>query len=428
MEDSFRVRVDRAFGSLSSSPSSLASLWSLTDDEVERKEWNRERDGPDREDNPCSSSFNELFATNQRAFEKNTRNLSEEDLEDLDDDDGDGRRGGDEFDREEWEIRSSIGMDCTLDKEDEEDEYDKVAIGKENAGDRLYMRDVIDYGIDVDSSNVVPNSFEEFTRDPRANHLAAKIRLKEDQEAAASTESFLAAQAKPAEVDPQVKVSEDGGCLKSILKRKENQAESKSQKRVRFDPECKENDSEQELEEAVISTMVSHSMETGTVSEDKNDSFSSQEASGIPDYLRNPSKYTRYSFDSTSEVDEGSNRGAYMDFLDMVKKATTGEPQQEDTCHDLPKSVTFTPRKKTTNVAMVDNSTGIKQNQEDALKESMRKAVFPLGIAAGEAQEGDEACMMEEDDPETLAADKTTTFRKSGRQYRTKSRPDDSGS
>ena len=40
MKDSFRVRVDKAFGSLASSsstaPSSLSSLWSLNNDEIEK--------------------------------------------------------------------------------------------------------------------------------------------------------------------------------------------------------------------------------------------------------------------------------------------------------------------------------------------------------------------------------------------------------
>jgi len=74
--------------------------------------------------------------------------------------------------------------------QEEEDGYDKLAVGREKAGERLYMRDIADYGIDVDSCNELPDSFEEVDRDPRANHLAAKIRLEEDAEAAERIDSL----------------------------------------------------------------------------------------------------------------------------------------------------------------------------------------------------------------------------------------------
>ena len=99
MEDSFKVRVDKVFGSLnSSSSSSLSSLWCLTDDEIERRQWNRDKTIP------------------QPQLEK--------DLQDLDDDDDDKDLQGsesskkpDDYNDEEWEIKSSIGRDSTLDYE-----------------------------------------------------------------------------------------------------------------------------------------------------------------------------------------------------------------------------------------------------------------------------------------------------------------------
>lgn len=126
MEDSFNVRVDKAFGSLASSSSSsnsksqsLSSLWSLTDDEIEKR--NRETESPLREDG--------LFENLLEKKKKKAINFSEElenDLDDLDDEDveeeaarASSSEGGkpEDYNDEEWEIKSSIGRDCTLDYE-----------------------------------------------------------------------------------------------------------------------------------------------------------------------------------------------------------------------------------------------------------------------------------------------------------------------
>lgn len=81
MEESFRVRVKKIFGSLAPSAS---APWSLTDDEVERRRWNlQDKDTSARDETPCSSSFYDF--SNK--------------------------------DGNEWEIRSSIGLDNTLDNE-----------------------------------------------------------------------------------------------------------------------------------------------------------------------------------------------------------------------------------------------------------------------------------------------------------------------
>lgn len=120
MEDDFRVRVDKIFGSLSSS-NDPRSLWSLTDVEVERNERNRDKD---EEAEPATS-----IAKTSDEFLVDMEN----DLLDLDDDEEDEEedgiqaresRGsssqavrGDEFNDEEREIKSNIGADCTLDYE-----------------------------------------------------------------------------------------------------------------------------------------------------------------------------------------------------------------------------------------------------------------------------------------------------------------------
>ena len=106
MDNSFRDRVQKAFGSLSASQ----SPWSLADGEVEKREWNRSRalDDDGEGEPPYSSSFN-------GGLEVEIEDLGEEN--DDDDDEENGGKFGDGADRDEWEIRSSIGMDCTLDNE-----------------------------------------------------------------------------------------------------------------------------------------------------------------------------------------------------------------------------------------------------------------------------------------------------------------------
>ncbi|XP_059669920.1 uncharacterized protein LOC132315603 [Cornus florida] len=427
MEESFRVRVDKVFGSLafsksSSSPapsSSLTSQWCLTDEEKERREWNRERDSPDLDHlqpQPYPSN-------NRQNRPTRIEDLSEADeLEDLSDfeeseDDGNQRSSRQllrQPDDLEFDIRSSIGLDPTLDYEDEEDEFDKVAVGREEAGDRLYMSDITDYGTDINSHNELPDTFKDVTRDPRANHSAAKIRLKEDAEAASNFGFPRSSECigRPAVDTNNSETSEDVVHLKSILKRRENQMDPKSQKRVRFDPGCT-NDCEEKSEGAKDLALETCSMEKPRVPVGA--SSLPQYSSGVPDYIQNPSKYTHYTFDSSCDVDEESNRKAYIDFLNLMKRSNTSESQPDDTSIDLPTSVTFTPKKKLGDSSMVKSRTESKQNSESACKESMHKKGWPISIASGCAEES-EVCAMEEDEAET-AANKS---RKSGRQYRAK--------
>lgn len=416
MEDSFKLRVDRVFGSLSTSTSeNLNSLWSLTDDEIERKEWNRDKDEPEAE-----AQQNAFFANLRdkkpdswlgEELEKDILELDdgldEEETEACDSLGSSSRSAasvrGEDYNDEEWEIKSKIGADCTLDKEEEEDQYDKVAIGKEKPTDRLYMKDINDYETDADSFNELPNSLSEATRDPRANHVAAKIRLKEDAEAAKKIDSLRVSEKDtPSDVNAHVYTSEDV-TLKPILKRGDT-SDSRPQKRVRFDSACKDNSESKDdfggkTEEDLSN--VAFPLPPGY-------------PSGIPDYMRNPSKYTHYTFDS-DDMDDKSNRQAYMDFLNMIKRSKTAEPEPEDNSLDLTKTVTFIPRRKTGDATMADSDMKSKQNQDSTSKDSVHRRGLPIAIAAEVAE--DEACAMEEDEPET-AANKITGSQRPGRQYR----------
>ncbi|KAK9185126.1 hypothetical protein WN943_025479 [Citrus x changshan-huyou] len=71
---------------------------------------------------PCSSLFAEFL---RKDCEKNFR------LDDDNDDDGDEHAR----DIDEGEIRSSIGLDSTLDNVEDEDEFDKVAASRDNASE-----------------------------------------------------------------------------------------------------------------------------------------------------------------------------------------------------------------------------------------------------------------------------------------------------
>ncbi|KAF5725590.1 hypothetical protein HS088_TW23G00314 [Tripterygium wilfordii] len=419
MEDSFSVRVDKVFGSLLSS-SNPRSLWSLTDDEIERREWNRDK-GSSEPEMELGGESNEVTDENPVDFHKEM----EKDLEELGDDDGDlgfesrdsrASSRPDDYNEEEWEVKSNIGMDCTLDFEEEVDEYDQVATGKEIDS---RMNDYIDdYGIEDDSCNELPNSIKDIIRDPRANHVAAKLRLKEDAEAAEKINSLPVIENGASLVDPQINAPEDGN-LKSILKKRDTQAELKSHKRVRFDSECRkecvENSegAKQRHMETCLTEKIDNSTEATLLPQDH--------PSGIPDYIRNPSKYTHYTFDPSDDLDEKNNQQAYMDFLKLVDRSNTVDSQPDNTSDGPLKSVSFIPKKKIDHVMMLDNGTESKQNKAATGKEFEQRSSLAVGIAVWDTLDG-EVCAMDEEDEQDVAVDGRSNSKRSGRQYRTKAR------
>ncbi|MED6140661.1 hypothetical protein PIB30_095435 [Stylosanthes scabra] len=427
MEDSFRVRLDKAFGSLplsSTSPSSLSSLWSLADDEINATRSTRPNPSEPKPDpKPYAWSTAETSST---SFSSTFRAQLENDLDDLndeDDDDGDDDAGfrrtqlkPDDYDDEQWQIRSGIGLDCTLDYEEEEDKYDKQAIGKENQGDRVYMKDIADDGVKIDYGNAFPSRFGEHVRDPRANHLAAKIRLKQDDEAAKNIDGLHVSDKSAPEADTRGgKCGGDSMNLKPILKSKDKPPEQKSQKRVRFDPECDvRGDEDDEYEGTRDVRMKTCSAEEAAALEQP--SKAQQFASAVPDYIRNPSRYTRYTFDDSSDdIDDKSNKAAYMSFLSQLKGSKAAGSEEEDAMDDLP-SVTFISRKKSGDATMAEHE-NVPKHKGDVGKENRR--AFTVSIAAGETENSD-ICAMEEDMPEEAIKDVKKSSQRLNRKYRKK--------
>lgn len=185
----------------------------------------------------------------------------------------------------------------------------------------------------------------------------------------------------------------DDSELKPILKRKENQADSKLQKRVRFSSDIGNENRSGGDKDSVMETS----------SPDEHIVVQPDYPSGIPDYMRNPTKYTRYAFDS-GEVDEESNRKAYMDFLNMIRRRD--EPLI-DPMVELPKSVAFVPKKKPTAESKAENV--------DKTCEGRRGA-----IAVVDTIEDGTVSAMEEGEPEAAL----NVIRKPGRQYRTRAMED----
>ncbi|XP_065853940.1 uncharacterized protein [Euphorbia lathyris] len=422
MDDSFRLRVAKIFGSLAPSSSQQpSSLWSLTDGEVQKREWKRGDTGTsDRDDMPCSSSFDELKKDRRRRFRRVREDDVDEFDEEEDDDDDDEesnlsrRRGGgmsgDGVD--EWDIRSSIGLDRTLDNEEEEDEFDKVASGTDTAG-RIYMKNVNNQEAFLNIHNVIPNS-SYGSKDPRANYIAAKIRLREDEDEAKNLNSPHDGEKENKELHAEQ--YQNASELRSILKRKDNSSDSKSHKRVRFDPGCNIV-TKDESDDETQSVSMDSSSHNSTIRDGDSEHIASKNIHGVPDYLRNPSKYTCYSFDST-EVEEESNTQACMDFLNMVNVMKSSGSQNAS--FDLPKSVTFIPKKKGCEST---NSNKAKQHENETDDgQSLSYIGVPVGIAARESDESEANAMdMEEDEPGTDTVIRTDGSKKSGRKYRMKS-------
>lgn len=317
-------------------------------------------------------------------------------------------------------------------------------MGREKAGDRLYMKDIVDYGIETNSHHQLPSSFRNVPRDPRANHMAAKLRLKEDAETAGTFDSLkLSDVSMPPAKDEQVNQLSNGNAPKPILKRKEILPDGKSSKRVRFQGELVgTNDTGEQSSPTPTGGTTTSQREEGNLSQDEysmgeakvaggevfslpQNSNSADEAaaslekgsySSVPDYVKNPSRYTRYTLDSSDDMDEESNRKACMDLLNLLKKPNAAAEETFESSVCSPKSLIFTPKKKANDTSGVSKHNELKQNQTDISKEK----AFPVAIAAEDAEYGgNEVWPMDEDKADdTRDDDKSLSSQKPGRRYR----------
>nr|VDD37288.1 unnamed protein product [Brassica oleracea] len=175
--EDFQSRVERIFGSLAFSRSASSttstssapplrqtqwgSVWSLSGAEVEKREWKREQLASyDREEMPCASSLDEILR--QQRISSTDRKEGEEASMGLD-------RTLDDEVRISFQLKVLEFSIFIVNSRRLKDEYDKVALGKEDGGKGVSMEDAISRPCGVR------------VRDPHANHAAAKMRLKEDE-------------------------------------------------------------------------------------------------------------------------------------------------------------------------------------------------------------------------------------------------------
>uniref|UniRef100_A0A0A9GN49 U5 small nuclear ribonucleoprotein TSSC4 n=1 Tax=Arundo donax TaxID=35708 RepID=A0A0A9GN49_ARUDO len=206
----------------------------------------------------------------------------------------------------------------------------------------------------------------------------------------------------------QAKKAEKDINVKPILKRKEEQGDSKPRKRVRFDASVKDPESEI-FEHDEDSPMVPQSMDVVTL---KKNTSTPSESPGVPDYVRNPTKYTRYTLDAP-ECNDESNKSALADLHDLLGRSDPNKMHPEAPV-EIPSSVTFIPRKKSIDAMAVDE--GPKTSDSNS---------YLIGMVAGGSDETDQ-CEMDEDDSKPSSAQPIHTNTKaSSRRYRASRTNDD---
>eukprot|EP00252_Welwitschia_mirabilis_P028033 TRINITY_DN9932_c0_g1_i1.p1 TRINITY_DN9932_c0_g1~~TRINITY_DN9932_c0_g1_i1.p1 ORF type:complete len:553 (+),score=114.16 TRINITY_DN9932_c0_g1_i1:140-1798(+) len=545
MDNAFKDRLGRIFGSLLGDEQGSAA-WQVSETEVERRTWRRTEPDSSREETPCASSFSSAFLSERSA----DRDPSEPLLENTGEE-SEGSRGGrlrfgweqdDDAEADGRRMRSVVGLDSTLDREDEEDEYDKVAVGRENASERTYMSDVLSAGSKINPHNVIPGSLDELKnagRDPRANHFAAQARLREDDDEAAThfdkdkepssvmemisnkgsvmknnednaddvkdesgdaimQEAQMGTEADEMKSDMELKsimrlnlgeessksISEtcgqDSACdviqmkhmaddlqmheaesatnsegckpqvkLRSIMKGKKRQGNPNlrsecqpsqiksvgisnegdqvitsssqgSKKKVRFELGVKGDESSHDV------TSTENSEVRTTLSGGSSIESSQSMSNNIPDYVRNPSKYTHYTLDWSNEEDfDTTNMQALKDFTQLGKKQPE-ESADTERALELPKSVTFIPRKKAENSEKkrenVDSSCEYRDNE--SIEKAYKSNSQPIGIAARQTMECDtlESVTSKIEPEHSGIEDRVSKAQRGSRKYRSKSK------
>lgn len=203
------------------------------------------------------------------------------------------------------------------------------------------------------------------------------------------------------------------------MKSKDNTSESRPNKRVRFDSECDDRDRNGDGGDDEKEGTRDVRMKSSSMKEDAalNQPSKLQEfASAVPDYICNPSRYTHYTFDASTDIDDKANKEAYMSFLAQIK-GSNASSQADEALDDLP-SVTFIPKKKSGDVTMGENET-VSKLELDVEKDCMNKKAFPVSVAAAGDTENSDICAMEEDEQE-LVEDTKRSSQRSNRKYRKK--------
>ncbi|CAM6086501.1 unnamed protein product [Calypogeia fissa] len=465
MEESFKSRVEQVFGGLlgsaarglfpvpsiaSSSASGVANSWSVSEVAIPCNQGSKVADesSGSESDEPRAARYEKFVKLAKRARRRQgdedeegfDKEIDIDDLDDLDDDRATKRRRGEDpeepdsaapedVDEEEEcrQVRLMVGMDDTLDFEEEEDEYDKVAVGREDGGERVYMREVTGVSSDMSPLTPLPESIpgserRKFQRDARANHAAAVARLEEDDRLATinnsevarmlrlSSSSGSASKREPSGNGADDSVfSHSGGSsslknIKPVLKSigdlaGNGKADAQSNKLSTVVVEdiigiAHENALQKELSKDTNSLTKHGESGTRIESKSKRVRFSEDDhvivdkkresASGrdmqkvgeipmsknrygrVPDHVLNPSKYTHYTLEwSDDEDDNKANLAAFQATQAMARAA---EEKETPGIVELPKSITFTPRgggamTKGNGEAKISTGAGFQQSQ-----------------------------------------------------------------
>lgn len=266
------------------------------------------------------------------------------------------------------QMRQIVGLDTTLDFEDEEDEFDIAAVGREGDAKRMYMSEVKGSNMKLDKRDCLPLSFNDLKsapRDPRANHVAAKARLEEDAKDASTSytrsvsceanceqdcmEEEQATMANPKQCfSPPINFLVADNVENLVTKTKRTSCESEIQKIHSAGPPVDLSEKSEERVKPVKRVRFALDIDQ------KNETPVCQKInmkprvpilhpSRVPDHVRNPSKYTHYTLDWSKEDNEESNFEAFKACADMVRR----NRKAETTCpvpEEMPQRIQFIPR------------------------------------------------------------------------------------
>ncbi|KAL3500962.1 hypothetical protein ACH5RR_035411 [Cinchona calisaya] len=220
-----------------------------------------------------------------------------------------------------WDVHSMIGLDSTLDHEDEEDDFDRMAQGIET---RMLPNSFHDHipeyyyylSTQIGSQEEKHNASKYYyvVDDSDGDDFDSMSPLCKTKQKNASTKNL-----QPSFDDCRVDFQGSSNPpkqprLKSILKKKQDAA-VKHGKHVTFDLSFKD--------DFQSPPAKNYGQDADTTQNRKQALFQASEDEHppeVPDYLLNPSKYTHYSLNSCSELDQVSNTQACTLYLQQAKK------------------------------------------------------------------------------------------------------------